>query len=70
MDLLIVALGVFVFGSIKVYSSGGFKLEESPVMNKDGSITTAGASVSVGNNLTLKREPEAFTLILKELGLM
>ena len=69
MDLVVVVLFTFIYGFIKLYRSGNISLDSSPVMNDDGSITVSESFRPVGNNLMLKKEPDAYTLILKELGL-
>lgn len=69
MDLVLVVIFTFVYGFIKLYKSGNIGFDSSPVMNEDGTITTSEDFRPVGSNLMLKKEPDAYTLILKELGL-
>lgn len=70
MDVLLTILVVALVGSIKVFREGTV-IEDSvkPVMQSDGSIVLPKSQRPVGDNLGLKREYGAFTMILKELNL-
>lgn len=71
MDIILYVVAGLSIGIYKAWISGGFKVEEKiSVTNEDGTTQLVPrSSIPVGNNLLLEKEPEAFTLILKELGL-
>lgn len=69
MDLLVYTLILVAVGFIKMNKksvslptpSGGTNIEMG---------TTVDVDIPIGNNLRLMREPEAYTLILQQFGLM
>jgi len=70
MDMLLVMLTVIIAGVIKISKVGGLSEFKPPVLQKDGSVAYSNVNdIPIGNNLSLRREPEAFTKIIKQLGL-
>lgn len=68
MDLVLLLAIMIGIGLYRIQKSGGLK-EEMIIMHGDGSITIPDGHVPVGSNLSLKKEPDAFMKIVREMGL-
>ena len=69
MDLAISMVVMTVIGIWRLTATDGLKKQSRPVMHEDGTVEYPADSIPVGNNLELMYEVDAYTLILKQLGL-
>lgn len=69
MDLAVAMLAIVGLGIWRMVTTDGNK-PAKPVMNEDGTVTYPDSALPIGENLELLYEVDAYTYILKELGLM
>ena len=69
MDLLISMVAMVVLGVIRISKTGGLVEDDTPMMQEDGTVVYPSKNIPVGSNLELLYEVDAYTYILKELGL-
>ena len=69
MDLAIAMLAIVILGVWRMNVTKGNR-DTAPIMNEDGTVTYPEKMLPIGQNLELLYEVDAYTYILKELGLM
>lgn len=69
MDGLAVLLVVLCIGIAKIRQSSDIIEDTTYEAMREDTAETVAPTIPVGNNLMLIHEPDAFELILKELGL-
>lgn len=67
MDLVIYCGLLLILGFVRVSKTSS--VPESVGITDTGGTTTVDCELPIGQNLALTRELEAYTIILKELGL-
>ena len=69
MDLAIAMLAIVILGVWRMNVTKGNR-DTAPIMNEDGTVTYPEKMLPIRQNLELLYEVDAYTYILKELGLM
>ena len=70
MDLLIYCVILTIVGFVRIGQTAQVSDDEGIVETGVTTIVSGYDDIPVGNNLALKKELNAYTLILEELGLM
>lgn len=68
MDLIVYCGILFLIGVVRVGRTSS--VPDSVGIVSTGGTTTIDCDLPIGSNLRLIREPNAYTIILEELGLM
>jgi hypothetical protein len=69
MDLLIAMVAMVALGIWRITCTDGMKQDDKPIMQEDGTVVYPDSVIPVGSNLELLYEVDAYTFILKQLGL-
>lgn len=69
MDLVIYAIIMFAFGAWRMVVTDGNR-EDVSYINEEGELVVSDENRPIGTNYELLYEVDAYTFILKELGLM